>query len=168
MNGLLVVERIILESLQKKGKNIFEIEIDTHLDHNLLANLLPNLVMKNIVTYKNGIYFLNNQEKHNWLVSINQEENIKEEIKDIFSGLISSYFKKEINERPCLKVKKIWLTAKEEKILDAHLHNLEEFVRNIDQDKGRDDTKNKLHEKRLIFWGYSTYSKVVSELLDAV
>ena len=58
--------------------------------------------------------------------------------------------------------------AKEEKILDAHLHNLEEFVRNIDQDKGRDDTKNKLHEKRLIFWGYSTYSKVVSELLDAV
>ncbi len=169
MNGLLVIERVILESLQNKGKNIFEIELDTQLDHNLLANTIPNLIMKNIITYKNGIYSLNMREKNSWMETINTENNIKEEIADIISSVISGYFDKEKNARPCLKVKKIWLNKQEEKILNAHLHNLEEFVRNIEQDRSRNNNvTNKLYEKKVIFWGHSNYSDIVEQILAAV
>ena len=45
--GLLLIERFIIESLSKKDMNIQELAIQTKLDHGLLLNILPNLMMRN-------------------------------------------------------------------------------------------------------------------------
>ena len=55
-DGLLIIERIIIESLSKKERNIEEIILDTNLEHSLLLNVLPNLLMKNMIRYTRGIY----------------------------------------------------------------------------------------------------------------
>ena len=48
-DGLLIIERIIIESISKKEKNLQEIMSDTNLNHSLLLNVLPNLLMKNMI-----------------------------------------------------------------------------------------------------------------------
>lgn len=75
--GLLMVERIVIESLSKKEKNIQEIEIDTNLSHGLLLNILPNLLMRNMVRYRNGIYSIDKDHCFEWLSEVNKKKTSK-------------------------------------------------------------------------------------------
>lgn len=124
-DGLLMIERIVIESLAKKEKNIQEIEIDTNLAHGLLLNILPNLLMRNMVKYKNGTYSLDKEQCFVWLNEVNKKENIKEEAKEIFTSLVNQYFKKRFSSATQagaqLKIQKMWLTRDEEIILKSHM-----------------------------------------------
>lgn len=62
-NGLLLVERMILESLQSGDKCIKELVKDTGLKKNLLCSLLSNLFQENILVFKEGLYKLNMESK---------------------------------------------------------------------------------------------------------
>lgn len=167
--GLLVIERIVLESISKSSKNIYEIENDTGLDNKILSNILSIFIMKNILNYRHGIYFLNMNTKDKWINEINSTENIQEEIKDIFISLVNRYYH-EKNEDVGLKVKKVWLSSFDEKLLNAHLKNLDKFVRNIEKERRNKQIKTakKLCEKKIIVWGHSTYSGIVDTILNAV
>lgn len=171
-NGLLIVERIVVESLSKKEKNLKELEIDTNLEHGLLLNIIPNLMMQNIVLYNKGIYSLEKEQSFLWLKSVNDKENIKEEVKELFVSLVNQYFKKDLAENkaqtPHLKVQKMWLTRDEEIILKSHMATLEGFFQGIKDARLKNPIKGKTCEERVVIWGFSQYSDLVEGILKAV
>ncbi len=169
--GLLVVERILLESIAKGPKDIQELSVDTELSGNLLRNIVPHLLMKNIVKFHNGKYQLNTESKSEWLKIINSSDNVKEEVKDLFISLVNTYFNQEkrpANDKLGLKMKKVYLTPSEEKLYNSYLYNLEEFIKGVENDRKLNPINSKVSEKKVIIWGHSNYSSLVDGILEAV
>jgi hypothetical protein len=170
-DGLLIIERMIIESLSKKEKNLHEIEFDTNLNHSLLLNVLPNLLMKNLIRYKRGIYFIEKESCFLWLHEINKSENIKEEVKELFVSMVNQFYTKEKKlalVAPQLKVKKMWLTPDEELILRSHMACLEGFFNGVKESRKRSPIREKTSEQRVVIWGLSQYSDLIEGVLDAV
>jgi hypothetical protein len=169
-NGLLIIERIIVESLSKKERNLQEIIQDTNLDHSLLLNVLPNLLMKNIVSYRRGTYFIDKENCFSWLSEVNKGDNVKEEVKDLFISLVNQYFQKEKNHAvtPQLKIQKAWLTRDEEVILRSHMAGLESFFNGVKASRKMKPEREKTCEQRVVIWGLSQYSDLVDGVLQAV
>lgn len=171
LEGLLVVERMVLESLSRKAKNLQEIIMDTGLEEGLLKNIIPFFLMENMVRYERGIYSLNMKENHKWMDKINQREHLKAEVKELFTSLVNQYFnemKVEKTNEVELKVQKVWLTPSEEKILNSYVKNIESFIKNIEDDRKRKPVQERLCEKKVFIWGQSDYSHLARGVLEAV
>lgn len=171
-DGLLIIERIIVESLSKKERNLQEIIMDTGLEHSLLLSVLPNLIMKNMVRYTRGIYSLEKENCFQWLSEVNQVDHVKEEAKELFVSLVNQYFSKS-NERksypePQLKIQKVWLTKDEEVILRSHLAGLENFFSMVRASRKVKPEREKTCDQRVVIWGMSQYSDLVEGVLEAV
>lgn len=170
--GLLMVERIVIESLSKKEKNIQEIELDTNLSHGLLLNIMPNLLMRNMIRYKSGIYSLDKEHAFLWLSEINKTENIKEEASEIFTSLVNQYFKNDEElKKPKVsqfKIQKMWLTKEEEMILKSHMSTLEGFFTGVKEARKYHPQREKTCEQRVVVWGITDYSDLIDGVLKAV
>lgn len=171
-DGLLIIERIIIESLSKKERNLQEIIHDTSLDHSLLLNILPNLLMKNMIRYNRGTYSIEKQNCLQWLGEVNRGENVKEEAKELFISLVNQYFRKDIEQKnlrsPQLKIQKVWLTPDEEMVLRSHMATLEGFFSGVKASRKVKPQREKTCEQRVVIWGLSQYSDLVDGVLRAV
>jgi len=168
MQALLVVERIVIESIGRKNNCLNAIALDTNLESGLLKNILRHLLDKNLLSYKAGEYFFNMENKQLWSRQKNSDKNIKEEINELLSSHVNYYFAQGKSEKVSLSLKKISLTSSEEKLLQAHLINLNSFVNNIEMDQKKRTNANKTYRQTVLFWGHSQYSKLVEETLAAV
>lgn len=172
-DGLLIIERIVVESLSKKERNLQEIIYDTNLDHSLLLNILPNLLMKNMIRYKRGIYSIDKENCFQWLSQVNKSDNVKEEVKELFISLVNQYFKKDFEKKkpelqPQLKVQKVWLTRDEEVVLRSHMACLDGFFAGVKDSRRVKPEREKTCEQRVVIWGLSQYSDLVDGVLEAV
>lgn len=166
MDGLLAVERMIVESLEKKQRSLCQIHEDTGLSQPILVNLLSRLVERGILFYQKGEYRLATESQEKWLSQVNHRDNIKEEVNEIFGSVIDKTFEDQ-GDGPSLRMQKIWLTERENKILQAQLKNIELFIQGIRQQRRRSPQKEVTKEKTVVFWGQANYQKVVSEALGA-
>ena len=160
--GLLMVERMVLESLHGKEKNIKELSVDLGLNVQLLMNTLPLLQSKEMITYRQGIYSLNKEKQNEWIKQINSPYHIKGELKDLFSSLVNHYYVKEGKCKTGLKVRKVWMTPSEESIFNSLIYNLENFL------SGLEKKQEKTKDQRVVFFGHSSYQNLVKEHLEAV
>jgi hypothetical protein len=171
-DGLLIIERIIIESLSKKERNLQELIIDTNLEQSLLLNVLPNLIMKNIIRYSRGTYSIDKENCFQWLSEVNRDDNVKEEAKELFISLVNQYFtkgeEKKTSIEPQLKIQKMWLTREEEVILRSHMAGLESFFTGVKASRRMKPEREKTHEQRVVIWGLSQYSDLVDGVLQAV
>lgn len=171
-DGLLIIERIIVESLSKKERNLQEIIHDTNLDHALLLNILPNLLMKNMIRYTRGTYSIEKENCFQWLNEINKNDNVKEEAKELFISLVNQYFKKDFKKlpamKPQLKIQKVWLTRDEELVLRSHMASLDGFFSGVKASRRVKPEREKTCEQRVVIWGLSQYSDLVDGVLEAV
>lgn len=171
-DGLLIIERIIIESLSKKDRNLQEIIHDTNLEHSLLLNILPNLLMKNMIRYTRGTYSLEKENCFQWLNEINKSDNVKEEAKELFISLVNQYFKKDCIKlravEPHLKIQKVWLTRDEELVLRSHMASLDGFFTGVKASRRVKPEREKTCEQRVVIWGLSQYSDLVDGVLEAV
>lgn len=174
--GLLIVERIVVESLSKKEKNISEIEIDTRLTHDLLLNILSGLILQGIIRYKGGIYSLAKENSFLWLKQINERNVLKEEVKELFTSLVNQYFKSDfakseqikLDQLTQLKIQKMWLTPDEEMVLKSHMATLDGFFQGIKDARKKSPEKEKICEQRVVIWGVSTYADLIDGTLKAI
>lgn len=170
--GLLILERIIIESLSKKERNLQEIIHDTNLEHSLLLNILPNLLMKNMIRYNRGTYFLEKENCFQWLGEINHGDNVKEEAKELFISLVNQYFNKEMDKKssiePHLKIQKMWLTRDEEVVLRSHMASLDGFFTGVKASRRTKPERERTYEQRVVIWGFSQYSDLIDGVLEAV
>lgn len=153
-----MVERIVIESLSRQSKNLGELYDDTSLDYGLLNCILGVLLQKNILTYKHGKYSLSSYALSGQLT---RKEGVKEEVKELMDSLLEGY----MNQRPsaALKVQKVWMNEKEEKIFKAQLISLEQFLNSLEGSK-QGKTKN----QKCIVWGHSSYEVLLQENLKQV
>ncbi|MBT3235563.1 MAG: hypothetical protein HN353_06410 [Bdellovibrionales bacterium] len=167
--GLLLIERIILESLEKKEKNIIELAKDTTLSSSVISNVLPHLMMRSMVNYQQGIYHLIRDSYS--LREINAGETIGDELKELFSSLVNRYFQQEEQQRGVgtqLRLKKVWMTPMDEAQFNAHLVELERFLARVEQETRQRDNCAPVSEQRVVFWGHSEYSQLINGSLMSV
>ncbi len=165
-DGLLLVERIILESLQNGQKTVDELSSDTCLKKNLLISLMSNLFNDHIIVKKGNYYDLNYENKKDWIYRVNSKESIKGEVKELFLSMINQHFE-ELEYKSCgLKMKKIFVSEKDEKILQAHFKNLHDFVENLEK-YPVENCEKPTHSKKVIFWGQSDYGALIENSLIA-
>ncbi|MCO4794699.1 MAG: hypothetical protein KC493_13355 [Bacteriovoracaceae bacterium] len=165
-DGLLLVERIILESLSTGEKSLEELIKDTGLRKNLLLSLISNLYQDHIILREGNTYLLNEENKKNWLPKVNSKESVRGEIKELFLTMVNNHFE-DLEYRSCgLKMKKIHVNKRDEKILQAHFKNLHDFVENLEKYPDK-KAKSPTYEKKVIFWGQSDYGSLIETSLVA-
>ena len=160
---LLLTERIIIESISKNCKTLTEIKEDTGLDSTIVHTLVPELIIKNIVTYIEGAYSLNMKNSDLWLKEINSFKNKKNEIKDILLASVEL-----LDREKSLNLQKVYLTPYEEKILKIELKKVESFITQIQKERRVVKEKNKTTDMKVIYWGFSNYGDLVEEDLKYV
>ncbi|MFZ9001000.1 MAG: hypothetical protein ACO20H_06830 [Bacteriovoracaceae bacterium] len=151
--GLLPIERIVLEELQRGKKTKEQITESTGLSINALTNILRSFFSIGIISIENGLIQLNKSSLNEHLVDFNSTENKKAEVCEIASSLLKHYFdgKKEVK----LSFLKVSLDEFEKEALDYHLRQIKEFLNKIKNRKNNDQTK--LKEQTLFLCSYGPY-----------
>jgi hypothetical protein len=138
---LSLYERMIIESLLQSSKSLSELTEDSGLKTHLVYHSLESLILQDIVKQEGSQYIINQERK---LIEqlLSDPQNIMAEINYLHHlALENTLFRK----KSLLKLRKVQLDAKEEKILEAMLINLEEFLAST---KKKGASKN----ARLIYW----------------
>lgn len=162
MKGLLVVERMVLESIAKKRKTVSIISKDTKLTEMFVRTIISNLKDYGLITYKKGQFTLSGRTTG--LCTVNESQNIKHEVKDLFSSLVDNHYCTEESGQ-MLKMQKIWLTDLEYKILMSMMTNMENYIKSIRKDRLLNPEEEVLAEQRILFWGADTYSNLINRTL---
>ncbi len=162
---VLIIERIVIESLESKGRHLKELEEYTGLENSLLKAVLHKLIEQGVLTYKSGVYELNWLQKDQWLPMVKDREGMKVEIKELFSSLVNLIFNKEGNAM--LKVKKVWLEPQEQDELSRRLKEIDHFLESIRNRRTIKPVKELTKGKQVLFYGVSSYEDLVDGLLKA-
>jgi hypothetical protein len=170
--GLLSSERIVLESLGLRFKNLDELHEDTGLEKKLLVSITRNLILMALVKFQKGYYSIEESQRHNWERSATTTESIKREVSDVFVQLMNAHFKnkkaiveREVQQKNCLKLRKVWLSPKEEKLLNVFFHDIERFLEETERLHG---DSGRICERRVIIWGHSTYGELLTDELSSL
>ncbi len=166
MENFVLVERMLIESLGKNAKNSCQISEDTGLDALVVTNILSDFLDKKYISFSNGLFSLTplflekNLEKHREIKSK------KFELKSLFSSVLNNVFSgRQAKAQTHLKLKKVWLTEEEERILQTQLRGLDLFFESVTQKRKTSQNKKdqRLADKKVVFWGSCQYS----DLADA-
>ena len=172
-DGLLIVERIVLEALSAGKLSSNELALDTGLDLMLVENILINFVEDDVVLYEQGLYRPNEQTKQKWLFNFNAQNHIKDEAKELFVSLVNEYYK-ELNllgrSKHLLNLRKISFTPEELAVFNMYLGKIEQFIKEVEKRERVNPARkeNKTGGKKVVIWGYGDYSSLVNCTLDAV
>ncbi len=156
-----VIERMVLESLNKKSQTLEEIMVDTGLEPVVTFNSLSQLLEEKYILLKNGNYTLAPDKDFS---KLQEEEQIKSELKDIGTGIVANYFTKEVKKENRLMIKKVWMSSEDKKVYTALLKNLELFLEGLD--KKKTPSPSSLKNKEVVFWGHSTYGGIAQAILN--
>lgn len=148
------VERIVLESLARGGKDTKKIAFDTGLSFSISKATLSLLLMKNLVVQSGPLYSLHRVQ----ISRMRDMQNVEQkqvELKEIFGTLI----RKDGNK---FKFKKIWLSTHDEILLDAHLEKLDRF---LDEVSRKNQIGKRVCDQKIFTYASGNYGRAVSEQL---
>lgn len=162
--SLLMVERMILESLIKDDKNLSQLAQDTGLKSELLSNVLANLINDNMVTFNGHRYGLNQKQAATFMKNYQSSRDQLEELKELFVTMINSSFE----GKGKIKLQKVFLTKQEEAILGSYFINLEAFIKSIKEGRKMNSVAESTGEQHVFIWGEAKYKDLALESLFAV
>ncbi len=167
MEGLLAVERMVLESIAKGSTAESSIAKDTSLSEGFVSTLVDNLKDYQLVELDKRKLILTKSTKN--LVQFNKADNVKMELKDLFESMVDNHYSQSpLGEREqILKMQKIWLTEYEFKVMKSMMSNIETYIKSIRKDRLLHPEEEILSEQRVIFWGSDTYSNLIESTLAA-
>ncbi len=163
--SLLVVERIVLESLEKGALELDELGLQCGLNKPLLQAVLFELINRGVVSYSGNEYCLDWKNRENWISLLKNKEGMKAEIKELFSSLVNRKY--EEDEASNLKVQKIWLMPKEKEDLERRLKDIDYFIENIKESRKTRPVSEKVSQRQVLFYGSSRYDNLVQSILKA-
>lgn len=164
MKGLMLLERVVLESISRKNSRLLEISKDIEISQEIVITILARLSSKGLVFYRDNGYELS-QNQIAWH-TVNREEAVKDELKELSENIVDTCMSNK--EKTLYKLQKISLNDKEERILNSLLNSVEVYINNL-----RDDRKKQIGYKevtakqKVVFWGHSSYSQVVLSSIDS-
>jgi Trp operon repressor len=163
--SLLIVERIVLESLEKGTLSLEEIQNQSGLSTPLLKAVLFGLINRGVVRYGENHYNLNWGDRQKWLPLVKSREGMKAEIKELFSSLVNIKYEEE--EECTLKVQKVWLSPDEKEDLDRRLKDIDFFLENIKEKRKTQPVRENISKRQVLFYGASSYDSLVQTILKA-
>ncbi|MBF0298866.1 MAG: hypothetical protein HQK51_09110 [Oligoflexia bacterium] len=182
--NLLIVERVVLESLTRKTKNIAELVVDTGLSILLLKKILSKfLEIGAIVKNKSNVYELNDKKIAKLFKYYNSISSRKEEVKELLNIFVdSALMEKEKNHEnqqfpqthsqrtifSDIKMKKLWMTPEENFYYQSLINKLELFLKEISDKQDNRAHQNRLAEQNVIFWGNSHYANLMNTFLQNI
>ena len=151
---LLLEERMVLEAIGDGGRSLMDIIYSTGLDTIVVSNIMPELLMKNIIKYKDEQYFLDRETSPNWIKETNRPENAKTEIKELLASSVDT-----MNRGASLKLKKVYLNEFEEKLLKIEMNRIDKFIEDL---RNNPKAKAKVKDMKVIFWGHGEYGSIIN------
>lgn len=150
-----LIERLVLESLQNKPKTALEIHICTSLETKIIQGVLESLISKNIVTIGELKYLINKNISDEIRKELNNPMDIKIELAEILNSTFNLR-----EESSVLKLKKVHMNEKEEKLFHGLLYNMESFL------TGLEKKQENLSKQKVFFWGGGNYGKIINNYLN--
>lgn len=151
-----IIDRLILESLNQKSKTALELQGCTSLEQDIIETSLKNLSITGYIKNQNGYYALNKTLNPEQLKALKNQINISNEINEIINASMVTK-----NNNNLFKLKKVYLTDSEEKILQGMLYNLESFFNNLST------SKQPTHKQKIIYWGNTNYENLIYNYLNS-
>lgn len=152
---MLLFERLVLESLQKKAKNIQRLSADINLNGKIIDNVLSKFQEINLIQKSKENISLNLTNLKDYLKGQNQE-SLKYELRELFTYIIDLYC---AEGKSKFKLRKVYLTPGEEKILQSYWYTIEKFIKNIEQEKRNEAP---LVNHKVVFWGEANYLDIIN------
>lgn len=161
---MLLLERIIVESIKKEGSFITDITVDTKLDHSLVLILLTRLQKKGLIQKNHGRYSIVSSNS-SWQRE-HEDSQLCGELQELTEKMVTNYF--HTKKKETLKLQKVYMTKSEEKIFDSLLDSLESFIKGLQKEQAGKILKDTLSEKKVIFWAYTDYKNLIGQTLRSV
>ena len=161
---LSILERIVIESLNKTPKNLILLSNDTGIRMNILENIVKELVAIEFIFFNDDIYKLNITKIKNWMKGSHASSSQKSELRSLFDLVVSNYQMNNKLENK-LKLQKVYLTYEEERIYNEHLAQLEDFIKQVNRNRKIDEIKFNTNQESVIYWGHTEYSNLIDEAL---
>ncbi len=160
-NSLILLERVILESLMRGEKNPSELQHDTGITLTCIESILEDFIQRDICFMTADGYRLSNQGKR-W----NEKSNFidrKVEALEFFS----TFFEQSINQRQGkLKMKKVWMDQCEQMLFMQLLDRVDDYIHRVQlrnrQQQKRGIKLGKLKEQVVVLWGNTFYGDLVN------
>lgn len=157
MYNFTVLERMILESVNKSAKDLEQIHEDTGLDKSICTNVLFSLLAKNLIIIDFNVYRLNKNLSEAILSELTDQRNRCVEI----NALVRECVKLSLLEgSDTFKFKKVYMSEKDKKLLKAMLYNIETFLDGLKSQKG------KTKEETFVFWGGENYANAINAYIS--
>ena len=160
---ILIIERIVIESLNKKAMSFERLVEQTSLNENLLQAVLGQLIQKGIIEFNHYEYKLNWELKEQWLPVVTNKEGAKAEIKELFASLVNHIYQEESSAK--LKMQKIYLNQREKEELDRRLADIDSFIQGIRNQRKVYPVKENISQQQVVFYGSSEYRALVNDIL---
>jgi hypothetical protein len=160
---LLIVERVVLESLEKKELTLDGLKRQTGFSSSLLSGTLHLLISRGIVKRLDGLYLIDWQRKNDWLSVVKNEEGMKAELRELFSIMIN---KKEDRDS-ILKFQKVWLEPSEKQEVQRKWEEIESYLVSIREKRKRKPVRESTIGKQVLFFGVSPYESLVDGILKS-
>lgn len=151
------IDRMILESLAKSSKSFEQLLVDTKIEKEILASLITELTIKNLINIHHETYFLNSNLNNSMLNEIKNEQAVIAEVSQLMKTTMKDSF---LVEGCRFKLKKIYMDQEEERIFKSLLLQVEGFLEGLDKKRG------KTCEQSVIFWGINKYENITNSLLS--
>lgn len=164
MKGLMLLERVVLESISRKNTRLLEIAKDIEISQEIVITILARLSSKGLVYYKDQGYELS-QNQIAWH-TVNREDAVKDELKELSDNIVDTCMSNK--DKTLYKLQKISLNDKEEKILNSLLNSVEVYINNLRDDRRKQvGYKEVTSKQKVVFWGHSSYSQVVLSSIES-
>ena len=151
-------ERMLLECLLTGDQTLPSIKVQCQLEQTAASNILQSLVSKNLVVIKNKKYTLNNELSSSMRQELHSSSDLLIEVSEILNSCVRETISK--SDAKPFKMKKVSMTAREQKIYKGLLYNMESFLTSVSN-----DDKN-IANQTIIFWGEQNYGKVINDCLN--
>lgn len=155
--NLTIVDRMILESLQAKSQNLFELENATRIGKEILNKSMTSLISQNIIVKKESLYSLNPNINERIKNELNDKINLMCEVNEIINSCIRKTLSN--TNETSFKLKKVNMTEREEKIYKGLLYNLESFINSLNK-------TSQIADQKVIFWGEGKYENIKNSILN--
>mgnify|MGYP002025777572 CR=1 FL=1 len=152
-----ILERMILESINKGDKSLNEIKHDSGMDQQICENVLYSLMAKGLIKIEGTKYKMNAGLSEAIIAELKDQLNMTVEIGSLVRECVKSSI---LKGNDSFKFKKVYMSESDKKFLKGMLYNLETFLDGLKSNKG--PTK----EETFIFWGGENYAKAVSNYIS--
>lgn len=156
MKGLTVVERIIIESLEKRTLSYQEVQNQTGLQDNICFNVLQALILKGLVITDGRNYTMSKHLTEELLEVVNNQEKKKGETLEYIEAMT------EYRGQHNFHFKKVALDSRDEKIFKAMLLNLESFLADAHR---KSEKEVLLKDQKVVMWAMGDLEQLVNQIL---